>query len=183
LVADKLNRSDAGLVSFSDRENEIDAVVGLFNELGGDVHVVAAGMAIDFDDSPDVGLNRRPGKRAARLGLDLRLQLIVLHLLVALEGNPVDDRVLDDRDHQPVPHPVDSDVLKQAGLDQRFQGVIDAGLVKAPTGIRLEIGTDRIQLDAAVPLDGDRRQRLGGGRRRYEWDHANGNQGGEQYPP
>ena len=106
---------------------EIDAVVRLFDDLGIDAHVVAAGVAIDFGDPLGVGLHHRTRQRAARLGLDFRRELLVLDLLVALEGNAADHRIFDHGHHQAAAGLVDLDVLEQAGFDQRLQAVIDRG--------------------------------------------------------
>ena len=125
VVADELDRLDAGLRALGDRENEIDAVVRLLDDFGRDVHVVAAGMAIDFGDALGVGLHHRTRQRAARLGLHFRRKLLVLDLLVALEGDAADHRIFDHGHDQMAAGLVDLDVLEQAGLDQRLQAVID----------------------------------------------------------
>ena len=189
-VADELDRLDAGLAAFGDREDQIDAVVRLFDDFGCDAHVIAAGTAIDFGDALGVRLHHRARQRAARLGLDFRRKLLVLDLLVALEGDAADHRVFDHDDHDPAAGLVDPHVLEQAGLDQRLQAVVDLGLVEAAAGTRLEIGADGLDFDAAVALDGDRRHGLGGRRRRHKHSrqrgghrHGEHDQGGQQAPP
>ncbi len=69
IVADELDLLDAGFRALGNLENEIDAVVGLLDDLGVDVNVVAAVVAIDFGDVFGVGLNHWPGKGSTRLGL------------------------------------------------------------------------------------------------------------------
>ena len=122
-------------------------------------------MTVDFGDALGVGLHHRARERAAWLGLDFRRELVVLDLLVALEGDAADHRVFDHGDNDLAARPADSDVLKQAGFDQRFQAVIDSPLVEDAVGSRLEIGADGLKLDAPVALDHDRLNGLGGGRR------------------
>ena len=100
VVADEVDLLDAGLVAFVDLEDEIDAVVRQLDDLRIDRDVEAAAAAIDFDDALHVGLHRRPRQRAARLRLHFGLELLVLDLLVALEGDAVDDRVLDHGDDE-----------------------------------------------------------------------------------
>src|ERR1700682_1082636 len=139
-VTDKIDRLDTGFPALGDRENEIDPVVRLLDDFGIDAYVIAAGAAIDFGDALGVGLNHGTRQRAPRLGLYFRRKLLVLDLLVALEGNAADHRVFD-HCHQQVPARLaDSNVLEQAGLDQRFQAVIDTGLLETPAGTRLEKG-------------------------------------------
>ena len=100
-IADELDALDAGLGALVDLEHEIDAVVRQLDDLGLDADVEAAAAPIDLDEARDVRLHDRARKRAAFLRLDFGLELLVLDLLVALEGDAVDDRILDDRDDQP----------------------------------------------------------------------------------
>ncbi len=93
------------LLAFGDREDEVDAVVRLLDDFRRDVHVIAAGAAIDFGDALRVGLHHRTRERAARLGLDFRRKLLVLDLLVALEGDAADHRVFDHDDDDPAAAP------------------------------------------------------------------------------
>src|SRR6202035_3531784 len=130
-VADEFDGFDAGLRPLDNRENEINAVVRLFDDLGGDTHVVAAEMTIDFGDALGVGLHHGTRQRAPRLGLDFGGKLLILDLLVALEGDAPDHRVLNDGHQQVTPGLADPDVLEQAGLDQRLQAVIDLRLIQA----------------------------------------------------
>src|SRR3977135_3225322 len=120
-------------------------------------------MAINFGDALGVGLHHRARQRAPRLGLDFRRKLLVLDLLVALEGNAADNRGFGHRPQQMTTRLTDSDVLEQAGLDQRFEAVIDTALVETPAGTRLEIGANGLDLDAAGALDLNRRDGLGEG--------------------
>ena len=160
-IADELDRLDAGFGAFGDGEDQVDAVVRLFDDFRIDAHVVAAGAAIDFGDALGVGLHHRPRQRAPRLGLDFRRKLLVLDLLVALEGDAADHRVFNHGHHQAAAGLVDPDVLEQPGFDQRFQAVVDAALVKAPARTRLEIGANGFDFDAPVALDDDRGRRSG----------------------
>ena len=121
--ADEADVLDAGLFAFLDLEHEIDAVVRQLDDLGIDRDVETAAAMIDFDDALHVGLHRRPRQRAARLRLNFRRELVVLGLLVALEGDPVDDRVFDHRDDDPAAGVTDADVGKQAGGEERLEGL------------------------------------------------------------
>ncbi len=155
-VADELDRPDPGFLAFGDLENEIDAVVRLFDDLGIDAHVIAAGMAIDFGDALGVGLHHRTRQRATRLGLYFRRKLVVLDLLVALEGNASRSPGFRPRSPAGAARLADFHVLEQAGLDQRLQAVIDLRLIQPSAGTRLEIGKDSLGFDTPVAFDLDR---------------------------
>src|SRR5216684_7494220 len=163
VVADEFDRLDAGFRALGNGENEIDAVVRLFDDFGIDTHVIAAGAAIDLGDTLGVGLDHRTRQRAARLGLYFRRKLLVLDLLVALEGDAPDHRVFDHGYQDAAAGLADLHVLEQAGLDQRFEAVIDAALIETPAGTRFEIGADSLDLDAPIAFDLDRRHGLGDG--------------------
>ncbi|MGY4595805.1 hypothetical protein ACVWXL_003551 [Bradyrhizobium sp. GM22.5] len=191
VVADELDRLDAGLGALLDREDEIDAVVRLLDDFRRDANVVTAGAAIDFCDSQGVGLHHGAGEGAARLGLDFTGELLVLDLLVALEGNAADHRVFHHGDDDLATGPaVDPDVLEQAGLDQRLEAVVDGTLIQATAGTRLEVGADRLHLDPAISFDGNRLHGLSKRRRRHKGSPNRGkhrraehDQGCEQAPP
>ena len=100
-VADEDDLLDAGLLAFLDLEHEIDAIVRKLDDLRLDADVEAAVAPIDFDDALHVGLHGRPRQRAAGLRLHFVGELVVLELAIALEGDPVDDRIFDHGDDQP----------------------------------------------------------------------------------
>ena len=156
VVADEDDLLDAGLLAFVDLEHEIDAVVRQLDDLRLDADVEAAVAPVDFDDALHVGLHRRARERAARLGLHFAGELVVLELLVALEGHPVDDRVFDHRDDQPAARLVDPDVLEQAGGVERLERLVDLDSVEALARAGPEIGADGVGFDPAVAFDHDR---------------------------
>ena len=189
-VADEIDRPDAGLGAFVDREDEVDAVVRLLDDFRVDAHVIAAGAAVDFGDALGVRLHHRARQGAARLGLDFGRKLVVLDLLVALEGDAADHRIFHHGDDDPAARGADPHVLEQAGLDQRLEAVVDLGLAEAAAGTGAEIGTDGLDFDAAVTLDDDRGNRLGSSRRggkrsrqRGGNRHGEHDQGGQHAPP
>ena len=189
-VADELDRFDARLHPLLDREDEIDAVVGLLDDFGRHMHVVAARAAIDLGDTLGVRLHHGTGEGAACLGLDFSRQLLVLDLLVALEGNAVDHGIFDHHDNDPAAVAVDLHVLEQTGLDQGLQAVVNPAGVKLAVRAGLEVGANRLRLDASVPLDLDGSHRLRGRRSGRKSSHQRGShrhgehdQGGEHAPP
>ena len=54
-----------------------------------------------------------------------------MSLRVALERDPVDDRIFDHRDDQPGAGLVDADVLEQAGRIERLERLVDLVAVEA----------------------------------------------------
>ena len=86
----------------------------------------------------------------ARLELHLVAQRLGVDLAVALEGDLVDDRVLDDGDDDVGALAVDAHVGEQAGGEQRLDRVVDlAGVVGVADG-ELQIGANRLGLDAPI---------------------------------
>ena len=97
-------------------EHEIDAAVRqLTMSFGVDVDVETAAAAVNLYDALHVRLHLRTLQRAALLGLDFKLELLVLDAAVALEGNAVDDRILNQDDANAAARGVDAHVLEQAG--------------------------------------------------------------------
>ena len=88
--------------------------------------------------------------------MDFLLELLVLDLVVALEGEAVDHRGFDHGHDQLAARLGDADVLEQAGGVERLQRGVDLGGIEALAGRHLEIGADGVGFDAAVALDHDR---------------------------
>src|SRR5579859_6104519 len=110
-------------------------------------------MPVDFNDALGVRLHQRTGERAARLRLDFGRELLVLDLLVPLEGDAIDDRILDHGDYDSAARTADLHVLEQAGFNQGFQAIVDRRIVQPSAGSRLEIGAYGLDLDTPVPDD------------------------------
>ena len=179
VVADKVDRLDAGLRTFVDREDQIDAVVGLLDDFRRHADVVATRTAIDLGDALGVGLHHRTRKRTAGLRLHFGIELVVLDLLVALEGNATDHRVFDHADDQTATGLIDLHVLEKARLDQRLEAVIDGALVQTAARPRTEIGADGFDIDAAIAFNGNRSSSLRHRDRRKERrSHRSGNRHG-----
>ncbi len=168
-IADEIDFLDRRLAAFGDLEHQIDAVVRPVNDLRLDPHIIAAIAAIDFDDALHVRLHDRARQRAARFGLNLLAELLVLDALVALELDAADDGVLDDRDDHTVSLEGRADVGEQAGREQRLDTVVDLERVQPLARADAEIGANRLAFDPAVTLNYDRGRRLrDGGVRRHE---------------
>ena len=78
------------LLALGDGEDEIDPVIAAVDDLRDDANIVAADAPIGFDDAVDVALHRRALQPAVRLGLDGGREIGVLDLLVAFEGDTVE---------------------------------------------------------------------------------------------
>ena len=116
-------------------------------------------------------------------------ELLVLGLLVALEGDPVDDRVLDHRDDDAAAGLVDPHVLEQAGGIERLEAGVDARGVETLAAAGAEIGADGLRLDPPVAFDDDlgcglraRRLRHDDGGSQQREDHPTEDQAGNAKP-
>jgi len=78
-------------------------------------------MPIGFHDAADIGLHGRALQAAARLGLDDRGKIRVLDLLVAFEGNAVQELRFRQMDDQPIAGAFDPDIVEQPGGVERLQ--------------------------------------------------------------
>ena len=110
----------------------------------------AALPAIDVEDALHVGLRAGAGEDAARLELHLAFQRGLLDLAVALEGDLVDDRVLDHRDQDAGAFAIDAHVGEQAGGEQGLDGLVDLARIVGIADVELEVGANRLRLDAPV---------------------------------
>ncbi len=154
VVADEDDLADAGLSPSLISNTRSTRLFGSSMIFGSTRDVEAAVAPVNFDDALHVGLHRRPRQRAARLGLHFEQELLVLELLVALESDAVDDRVLDHSHDQPAAGRRDAHVLEQAGGVERLERLVDGRGVQAAAGAA-EIGADGFGFDAAVALDHD----------------------------
>ncbi len=161
MVAGKLDFLDASLAAFVDLEHQIRLLVPPCDDLGLDARFEIAAAVIDFDHARDVLLDNRAPQRAAALGLDFRLELLVLDLLVPLEGDPLEGRVLDHGDDQLIAGSRDVHIGKQAGGVQRLERGIEVGGFELLAARGMEIRPDRVGLDPLVALDPDRGSRGG----------------------
>ena len=158
-VADEFDALDAGLHAFGDFEHQVDAIVRQFDDLRLDPDVEAAAAAIDLDQARDVGLDDRPRQGAALLRLNFSLELLVLDLPVALEGDAVDHRILDHEDDQPPALHGGPHVLEQPGGVERLDAFVDLERIEPAAGAGPEIGADGVGFDTLVALDHDRTDR------------------------
>ena len=134
LVADEGDAADPGHRALVDLEHEVDPVLVELDDLGLDLGRVAAVAAVELEDAADGVLHARAGVDHARPELDLGLETSVVEPLVALEGDAVDDRVLDHPDDQDVALALDRDVVEQAGGEQALERVVDPLRVERVAG-------------------------------------------------
>ena len=109
------------------------------------------------------------GEHSTGAKLQLRPELVVRQLAVALEGDAVDDWILDHLDNDVVAVAPNIHVLEQAGCEQRLKAAGYAVGVEGVAGLHQHIGAYGSSLDALVTLDLDvgdgtpwHRRRLGG---------------------
>ena len=161
LVADEVDLLHRGLGALGHDIDEVDAVVAAVDDLGYDADIVAAGMAVGFQDAADIALHQGALQRAARLGFDRRRQVCVLDLLVALERDLVEHRRFGQMHDQSFANAVDRDLVEQIGRQQRLERGVARGFVEAAVGRGMEIGAHRLGIDASIAFDGDNVARPG----------------------
>ncbi len=170
-VADEHDLGDAGLRALVDLEDEVDATVRQFDDLGRHGHVVAARALVDLDDALHVRLHERAREGAARLRLDFLGKLLVLGFLVAFERDAIDDGILDHRHQNPIGPGRDPHVLEQAGGVEPLEGGVDLGCIQPLAGSDAEIRANRIRLDTAVTFDIDAQRLRDGDIRGHDRPH------------
>jgi hypothetical protein len=102
VVADEADAAHPGRRPFVDLEDDVDAILLERDDLGFDGGGEAAVAPVEIKDALDVALHLGARIDDARLQLHFLLQRIVAELVIALEGDAVDDRILDDPDDERV---------------------------------------------------------------------------------
>jgi hypothetical protein len=136
-------------------EDEVDAVVRQLDDFRRDGDVETAAALIDFDDALHVGLHGRLRQSAARLRLHFNLELVVLGLLVAFEGDAVQHRIFNHSDDDTATGIVDANVGKKAGRVERLEAVVDFIGTQTAARARPEIRADGLRFDPAVAFNHD----------------------------
>ncbi len=149
-IADEIDALDLGRPALGDLEHEIDAVLLELDDFRLDRRGEAALAAIDVEDALHVGLRAGAGEHRARLELDLGGQRRRIDLAVALEGDLIDDRVLDHGNDGSVALTIDADVGEQARREQRAERAIDLAGVVVVTRRELEVRANRLGLDTTI---------------------------------
>ena len=155
LISKKRDRPHTTGCSLFDDEDHIDPVLRQGFVFRLDPRREASRAPVHVEDPVDVLGDPRRRERTARRNLDLLAQLFFLQRLVALEDDPVDDRVLGHPHHDVVPAPVDRDVGEQAGRKQRLQREIDPVAVKGIARLKQKVGLDGTCLYAHVAFHDD----------------------------
>ena len=154
---------DLGRAAFGDLEHEVHAVLLELDDLRLDLRRIAALATIDVEQALHVGLDAGAGEDRARLQLHLVAQRLGVDLAVTLEGDLVDHRVLDHGHDDVGPGALDAHVGEEAGGEQRFDRPVDLGGIEGTAHRELQVGPDRLRLDALIALnvDGPDRSALG----------------------
>ena len=119
-VADEGDPADIGGAAFVNFEDQVHPVLRKLDHFRHDPGGEPAAAAIDFDDPQQIGLDPRPRVDDTGPKRDLVPQDFILDAQVSLECDPVDDRVLDDPDHDLASFAPNRHIGEQAGLEQAF---------------------------------------------------------------
>ena len=149
-VAGEHDLADREFFVFLDLEDEIDPVVLDPDGFRHDAGLEIAAQAIERGYAFDVALHEGAPQRAAFLGLQILLEIGVLELVVALEGDADEGRVLDDRYKHGIAVVRDFHVLEQPGGVKPFQRRIERDSIKLAACRGMKIRADRIRADVPV---------------------------------
>ena len=156
LVADEVDARHQRRIAFLDLVDHVDAVLVLLDQLRLDAGGEAAAAGIEFLDALAVGLHRLRREDRAAAHLHLAAQHVVGDLAVALEGHPIDDRVLLHLDDHAAALAADLHVAEQAGGEQRLQAAVEPVGIEGVARLQQHVGADGIGLDPLVAADVDR---------------------------
>ena len=105
MVSDEIDATYTGKFALVDLEDEVDAVFGELDDLWLDGRSEPAVSAIQIEDALDISLHPRAGVNDAWAKLDLGIEILIVELVVAFEGDPIDDWVFYYLDDQGVTNP------------------------------------------------------------------------------
>ncbi len=154
-VADEGDAAHTGDRPLVDLEYEVDAILLERDDLGVDGSGKAAVAAVKVEDALDVALHLGARVDDARLELNLGFERLVAELVVALEGDAVDDRVLHHPDDERVAFAAQCDVGKKTCGEEALQRTVDALGVEGVARLDQHVGAHRLGLDALRALDAD----------------------------
>ena len=154
-VANEIDAAHAGRLALVDLEDEVDPVFRQLDDLRLDGRGKAAAAAVELEDPPDVVLHPGAGINDARTQLDLGIEILVGQLRVTLEGDAVDDRVLEHPDDQRVAFPGQLHIGEEPGREEGLQRSVDPLGIPRVAGLEQQIGAHRLGLDPLDALDPD----------------------------
>src|SRR6185437_7906696 len=153
VVADKGDAAHAGHRPLVDLEHQVDAVLLERDDLGIDGSGEAAVAAVEVEDALDVALHLGARIDDTRLELHLGVERLIAELVVTLERDAVDDRILDHPHDECVTVAAQRDVREKPGGEQALQRAVDAVRVKRVARLDQHVGTYRLRLNALRALD------------------------------
>ena len=165
-IADEVDAAHTGRRSLVNLEDEIDAVFRQLDDLGLDACGEAAAAAVELQNAAHIILHPRAGINGARARLDLCVEILVRDFRVSLEGDAVEDRVLDHPDDQHIAFTVQLDVREEPRVEQRLQRAVDALWIPWIAGLHEQVRAYGLGLDALNAFDADIGDRSGGRCRR-----------------
>ncbi len=153
MVADEVDAADASILALVDLEHEIDPIFGELNDLGLDGRSEPAMPTIQIENARDIVLHSGSGVHDARTQLDLGREVLLVDLVVTLEGDPIDDRILDHPDDQGVPDSAKIHISKKPGGEQRLQRLVHQFIVPSVARLNQQIRANGLGLDPLRTLD------------------------------
>ena len=158
-VADEADFPDRELVAFLDLEDEIDAIARGIDRLRLDPHVEIAALAVKRDDVLDIVVDDGARQRPAVFRLQRLLEVFVLDLLVALEDEPRNGRIFDDRHQDAIAGLRNFHVLEKPGGIQALQRRIERAGIEPAGGAGVKMRADHRRIDMPIADDRNRGDR------------------------
>ena len=169
MVADEDDAADLGFGPFDDLEHHIDAVLRQAHQEGLHRRREPALAGVDAQQFLAVLLRHAGGEDGARPELQLLAQIVFLDVVVALEIDRVDQRVLAHVHDQAAALALQADVGEQAGGVERAQRAVHAVAAERVARLNQHVGEDGALLNSLVADDADGGDRVAGLALRLRW--------------
>ncbi len=160
VVTDEDDPADLGLGPFDDLEDHVHPVLRQLDDERIDGRREPPLAGIDAQQLRAVLLRHACGEHRARAQLQRLLEVVFLDVVIALEADLVDQRVLVHVDDQRIAVALQAHVAEQAGRIQRAQAAIHALAAERIARLHQHVGKDRAFLDPRVARDAYARDRV-----------------------
>src|SRR5215469_18542626 len=155
MVANEIDAADTCEFALVNLKHEVDAVFRQLNNLWLHGRPEPAVPPIEIEDAGNVSLDACPSVDNTRTKLDLGSEILLANLAVSLEGDAINDRVLDNFYDQGVADSAQIDIGKKTSREQRLQRLVHQLIVPGVPGLDQQVRADRLGFDPFRPFDPD----------------------------
>ncbi len=163
VIADEGDAAGEGGLALVDLENDVHPVLLEADDLRLHARIEPSTLDIEIENALPVSLRQRGSEYGAGTELQVGPQLLVRELVIPLESDPIDDRVLDHLHDERIALPGEAYILEKARRVEGFQAAIEAVRVERIAGPDQHVGADRAILDPLIAFDPDRLNGAGRG--------------------